>query len=60
MLEAFRQVEIIMEKRDNRWYWNICLPGLISIAEGYGNDQEDCWQKAVRAKSYIQKYGIQI
>lgn len=62
MLDEYRTIEIIMERPTDRpgWRWCICVPEShwVEIDSGYGIDQEDAWQKAVRAKNYIQKYGL--
>lgn len=44
-----------------KWVWEVYLPdveGQSTLADGTGYDREDCWRKAVLAREYIYKYGI--
>lgn len=51
-----------MEKPSgSRHYWEIYLsdlPDKPAIAFGYGVDYEDAWHQALRAKHYINNYGL--
>ena len=62
MLDEYRLIEIILMKYPNhphRYIYSIHHTEHVNpIATGYGHDQEDAWQKAVKARNYIQKYGI--
>lgn len=43
------------------WCWSVYLPdkqGQPELTHGYGRDYEDAWQKASRARDYIQKHGV--
>ena len=47
-------LEIILDVRENKkHYWAVLYKGN-TVFSGYGIDQEDAWQKACRAKKYIQ------
>ena len=53
--------EIVINTLPNGWEWIVYVPAAdpIIMLQGYDKDYEECWQKAVRAKDFLQKHGLE-
>lgn len=53
--------EILVTRLPTGCYWTVYVPNTdpIIMLQGYDKDYEECWQKAVRARDFLQKHGLE-